>query len=167
MRKAMVSDVDTPLLINELREELRANLLPFWRSRSVDSRQGGFIGEMDAKGNVVDCAPKGLILNARLLWTFSALFRLTGDERDRHLAQRAHAYLRDHFRDEHRGGYHWEVDADDQVMDPLKRNRRDFFPVPDTRVRQTRFPLLGIGYKQRLPRFVRVLFFHPQTLPRP
>ena len=55
-------------------------------------------------------AGKGLILNARILWTFSAAARFTSDPQDRALADRAYDYLIDKFLDRDHGGYFWELD---------------------------------------------------------
>jgi mannobiose 2-epimerase len=101
--------------------ELRADLLPFWRERSVDHERGGFIAEMSNDGRVRTDAARGLVLNARLLWTFSALYRHTKDARDLELARRAHAYLEDRFRDREHGGYAWLVDSAGRPLPGAKK----------------------------------------------
>lgn len=103
--------------------ELEGNLLPFWRERSLDHRCGGFIGEMDIDGVVRDDAPRGLILNARLLWTFSALYRELGDPRDLTLARRAFDELETRFRDREHGGYVWRVG---RLGEPLDRSKKTY-----------------------------------------
>jgi mannobiose 2-epimerase len=107
--------------IASVREELWDNLLPFWRSRTVDGRWGGFIGQMSNDLRVQDDAPKGLILNARILWSFSAFYRHTQDERDRAVAKRAYEYLIEHFQDPQHGGYFWELDPAGNVLDDKKK----------------------------------------------
>lgn len=104
-----------------IRGELMNDILPFWRSRTVDERRGGFIGEMSNDLRIRDDAPKGLILNARLLWSFSAFYRHTRDERDRVLARRAYEYLITRFLDERHGGYFWELDSAGNVLDDKKK----------------------------------------------
>jgi mannobiose 2-epimerase len=108
-------------LAQSVRGELLEDILPFWRSRTVDERRGGFIGEMSNDLRVRDDAPKGLILNARILWSFSAFYRHTQDERDRALAQRAYEYLTEHFLDKRHGGYFWELDPAGAVLDDKKK----------------------------------------------
>lgn len=103
------------------RRELLEDILPFWRTRTRDERRGGFIGQMSNDLHVQADAPKGLILNARLLWTFCAVYRYTHDERDRALAQRAWKYLTGYFRDEQHGGYFWELDPSGAVLDGKKK----------------------------------------------
>ena len=63
-------------LQNEVQWELENNILPFWMNRMIDSEYGGFHGQITGNNQRVVHAPKGAILNARILWTFSAAYRL-------------------------------------------------------------------------------------------
>ena len=74
--------MDAPALREAIASELEGNLLPFWRERGLDRARGGFVAEIANDGTVGEDAPRGLILNSRLLWTFAALYRHLGDERD-------------------------------------------------------------------------------------
>jgi mannobiose 2-epimerase len=103
------------------RRELLEDILPFWRRHAVDQQRGGFIGQMSNDLRVQEDAPKGLILNARILWTFSAAYEFTKDHQDRALAQRAYEYLMDHFLDEEHGGYFWELGSNGAVLDDKKK----------------------------------------------
>ena len=87
----------------------------------MDERRGGFIGQMSNDLHVQDDAPKGLILNARILWTFSAAYAYTQDETDRTLARRAYDYLKNHFLDKEHGGYFWELHPNGTVLDDKKK----------------------------------------------
>jgi mannobiose 2-epimerase len=113
--------MDPKALRRAIAGELEDNLLPFWRDRSPDHERGGFIGEMSSDGVVRPDAPRGLILNSRLLWAFSALFRELGDARDLVLARRAFDVLDSSFRDRDNGGYVWRVDADGRPLDRSKK----------------------------------------------
>ena len=47
---------------------------------AVDEKYGGFYGKID-NDNIVDIdAPKGLVLNARILWAFSAAYNHTKEK---------------------------------------------------------------------------------------
>ncbi len=59
----------TDIFLQEVRECLTENILPYWL-RLKDPR-GGFYGEVAADGTVQYDAPRGVILNARLIWTFA------------------------------------------------------------------------------------------------
>jgi len=60
-------------LKKELKEELTHNILPFWMDKMTDDTNGGYYGQMTGKNLLVKNAPKGGILNARILWTFSSV----------------------------------------------------------------------------------------------
>ncbi|MBI4916633.1 MAG: AGE family epimerase/isomerase [Acidobacteria bacterium] len=109
--------------------ELRGNLLPFWRERSLDDAGGGFIAEMANDGTLRRDAARGLVLNARLLWTFAALHRELGEPCDRELACRAFDYIEAHFRDREAGGYHWRVDAGGRPLDRTKKTYGQAFAI--------------------------------------
>ncbi len=108
-------------LRDSIERELDGNLLPFWRERSFDHRGGGFVAEMALDGTIGRETPRGLILNARLLWTFSALYRERGDVRDLLLARRAYAYIEGFFRDRRHGGYMWRLGPDGSALDRTKK----------------------------------------------
>jgi mannobiose 2-epimerase len=116
-------------LAAKVRRELLEDILPFWRTRTLDQRRGGFIGGMSNDLRVQDDASKGLILNARILWTFSAAWRYTQDEQDRVLARRSYDYLMQHFLDEQCGGFFWELDATGNVLEDHKKVYGEAFCV--------------------------------------
>jgi cellobiose epimerase len=113
--------VDLRQLRDSIEQELRSNLLPFWRERSLDHVHGGFVAEMANDGSLNASASKGLILNARLLWTFSALYRELADMRDLALARRAFDCLETCFRDREYSGYVWHIGQDGSVQDSSKK----------------------------------------------
>ena len=104
-----------------VRNELENNLVPFWLERSVDSENGGFTGQMSNDGTIDPRAPKGLILNARILWTFSALYRFNKDNRYLDMARRAYDYLETYFWDRSQGGVFWQVDFQGHPLDNKKK----------------------------------------------
>ena len=59
-------------LEHELYDELTANILPFWENRMRDNERGGYYGKMTGENQLIADAPKGGILHARILWTFSS-----------------------------------------------------------------------------------------------
>ena len=109
--------------------ELEENLLPFWRERSLDETHGGFIAEMANDGTFRDDAARGLILNARLLWTFSTLFTELRDTRDLALACRAYEFLETTLRDRKNGGYLWHVAPDGHPLDGSKKTYGQAFAI--------------------------------------
>ena len=119
-----LEQTDVESRLNVYQEEAEAeleNILSFWMQHSLDKEQGGFIGQMDNKGNIVQDAPKGGVLNARILWTFSAAYRHTIREAYVEVADRAYLYLMQHFWDETYGGTYWSVDA---KANPLRTRKQ-------------------------------------------
>jgi mannobiose 2-epimerase len=99
---------------------VRGNLLAFWLKHDLDEARGGFHGALDRTGKPDLNADRSLVLNARLLWTFSAASRMFGDAGYRAAAKRAYDYL-EKFKDRaHWGGYVWSVDANGKVKDDHK-----------------------------------------------
>lgn len=97
------------------------NILSYWATRAVDDADGGFYGRLDAHDAVVAGAPKGAVLNARILWTFSAACNHAPDPARLALARRAYDYIRQHFVDQEFGGVYWTVDAQGAPLDTKKQ----------------------------------------------
>ena len=107
-------------LAAEVRTELTRDILPFWAERMQDGN-GGFHGRIDGEGRLVPDAPKGAILNARILWTFAAASRILCDPAWRTVADRAYAQIRDRFYDPVYGGIYWSLDAAGKPLDGKKQ----------------------------------------------
>ncbi|MCK5462763.1 MAG: N-acyl-D-glucosamine 2-epimerase, partial [Bacteroidales bacterium] len=73
---------------NKFHQEL-ADILTWWQDHAVDEKGDGFYGAADLEGNPVLDANKSCVLNARILWTFSAAAKLTGNEDYTEMAGRA------------------------------------------------------------------------------
>jgi mannobiose 2-epimerase len=107
-------------LARELRSELVGRILPYWSERVVDRVGGGFFGFIGADGAPDPDAPRGAILNSRILWTFSAAHRALGDPSLCVLADRAADVLRSRFLDPTHGGVYWAVDRAGRAVDDRK-----------------------------------------------
>lgn len=97
------------------------SILDFWVKNSVDTQQGGFVGKIDSEGVVHPNAEKGCVLNARILWTFSAAFNKFQNPVYHKLAERAYDYIQNHFRDQENGGVFWSVDATGKPLNTRKQ----------------------------------------------
>lgn len=102
------------------RAELAGNILPFWRDRVADRQRGGFHGAMDSEGRLMLEADRGVVLNTRILWTFSAAARLV-DPAWREPADWACDYLTAHFVDPAHDGLVWMVSADGRPVSARKQ----------------------------------------------
>lgn len=113
--------MDPQSLRKAIEAELEENLLPFWRQRVLDETGGGFIAEMTNDGELRPDAAKGLILNSRVLWTFSTLFAARREPEDLALACRAYEWMESTMRDRRNGGYLWRVDSQGNPLDGEKK----------------------------------------------
>lgn len=105
----------------EVEHELTTGILPFWMEKMADNVQGGFYGRIDGDDKLHADAPKGAILNARILWTFSAAYRLLRKPEYLETATRAKRYIIDKFYDKDFGGVHWSLSADGEPLDTKKQ----------------------------------------------
>ena len=105
----------------EMQDVLENNILPFWLEKMQDNENGGFYGRIDGSGVLHPDAEKGAILNARILWTFSAAYRVLEKKELLEVATRAKDYLVDHFIDPEYGGVYWSVDYKGEPLDTKKQ----------------------------------------------
>ena len=98
------------MMRDEMLDVLQNNILHFWQTKMVDHENGGFYGRIDNQGVLHPEAEKGAILNARILWTFSAAYRVLGLEEYLEMATYAKDYFLEHFIDKEYGGVYWSVD---------------------------------------------------------
>jgi mannobiose 2-epimerase len=105
----------------KVRTQLLAHLLPFWCGPAVDHEQGGWMAWLSNDLKVDRNQPKGLIVNSRLLWTFSATYRAYPEPIFRQMADRALSILMNDFWDQDYGGAFWQLDGTGRVLDDSKK----------------------------------------------
>ena len=119
--------------MSELRQrveaELLSDILPFWLKYAIDEEYGGFRGQIANDLTINPHAAKGIILNARILWTFSKAFSAYGDPVYLNAARRAYEYLVRFFWDNEFGGVYWMVDYQGNPFDTKKRIYGQAFTV--------------------------------------
>ena len=116
-------------MMAEMQDVLQNNILRFWLDKMQDHEHGGFYGRIDGNGVLHPEAEKGAILNARILWSFSAAYRVLSEEREERsevreyldAATRAYEYFIDHFIDKEYGGVYWSLDHKGQPLDTKKQ----------------------------------------------
>lgn len=104
----------------ELTTELQS-ILSYWSRYTVDDEKGGFYGSVSNSNRPDNTAPKGVVLNSRILWTFSAVYGISGDPTHLDLATRAFDYIVAHFIDKEYGGVYWSVDDRGQIHEDRKQ----------------------------------------------
>ena len=102
--------MDTKTMKQEMQDVLEQNILHFWQTKMIDRENGGFYGRIDGHEVLHPEAEKGAILNARILWTFSAAYRVLGKPEYLETATYAKDYFLEHCIDKEYGGVFWSID---------------------------------------------------------
>jgi cellobiose epimerase len=121
-----------PELLQNFKKELEAelkNILAYWMEYDIDEQFGGFIGRVDHFNKADMHADKGSVLNSRILWTFSAAYRLTKNPAYLKYAERAYNYFIEHFIDKKYRGVYWSVHYNGDPADKKKQVYAQSFAV--------------------------------------
>src|SRR5690554_1838302 len=113
---------------DEMSQELN-RILQFWKDETVDVQHGGFYGEITSSLEIRKAANKGLVLHARILWTFATAYRFHGQRSDLIMAERAYAYLLDYFWDKTHGGLYWMVSEQGVLVNRRKQIYGEAFAI--------------------------------------
>ena len=113
--------ISSKTMKQEMQDVVENNILRFWIDKMVDYENGGFYGRIDGNGVLHPEAEKGAILNARILWSFSAAYRVLRQPDYLEMATRAKDYFIEHFFDHEYGGVYWSVDYQGQPLDTKKQ----------------------------------------------
>ena len=109
----------TDRFFNETTDELKNGILRFWLA--LRDPHGGFFGEVNASGEIVPDAPRGVILNARIIWAFAAAYQWLPKPEYRNAAVAAGEWFLDHFVDSENGGVFWSVTSSGEPLDDKKQ----------------------------------------------
>jgi mannobiose 2-epimerase len=86
-----------------------SSILDWWMEHMLNKETGFFYGEISG-ANIPDAnAPIGLVLQSRILWTFSAAYNYTQNKVYLNFAHTAYKQLITQFYDKHYGGMFWSV----------------------------------------------------------
>ncbi len=104
-----------------MQDVVENNILRFWLDKMQDQENGGFYGRIDGEEVLHKDAEKGAILNARILWSFSAAYRVLKKPEYLEAATRAKQYIIEHFVDKEYGGVYWSLDYKGNPLDTKKQ----------------------------------------------
>lgn len=116
------------MLIKECKSELENHIIPFWDALR-DDENGGFYGQMDNDLVLDKKGTKGVILNSRILWFYSSVYRSIGGEKNLDNARHAYEFLRDKCVDRENGGVYWMMNYDGTVNDSMKHTYNQAFAI--------------------------------------
>jgi mannobiose 2-epimerase len=121
---------------NELRKyrgifenEMHNNILAFWMKYGVEKDSNGFYGAVDLENNPVLTANKTCVLNARILWTFSAAGKKYHGRGYEEIANKAYKVVTKDFADREHGGYFMELSSSNEVVIDIKHTYAQAFVI--------------------------------------
>lgn len=109
--------------------ELLDNILPYWMKNGVEKNGHGFYGAVDLNGDPVLTANKTSVLNARILWTFSAAALLYNNKEYAAIADKAYYVVTEDFEDKEFGGYYMELTSANKVANDIKHTYAQAFVI--------------------------------------
>lgn len=112
----------------EVYKELNQHIFPFW-SRLADYKNGGFYGYVGYDSTINKEAEKGVILNTRILWFFSAVYCLEKKNEALKLANHAYDFMLNKLFDDKYEGLYWSVDFKGQPVDDRKHIYNQAFGI--------------------------------------
>lgn len=116
------------MFIDEVRENLTQQIIPFWKALR-DERYGGFYGFYDFDLKLHKKAIKGVILNSRILWFFANAYTVIGDRECLDYAKHAYEFLKGYCLDKEYGGVYWSLDYKGNVEDSIKHTYNQAFAL--------------------------------------
>jgi mannobiose 2-epimerase len=105
----------------QVRAQLFDHILPFWCGPAVDHEQGGWMAWLSNDLQPDRTQSKGLIVNSRILWAFSAVHQVRPEAIYRQMADRAFDFVMNRFWDTQHGGAFWRLDDQGHVNDDAKK----------------------------------------------
>ena len=108
-------------LKQNMQDVLEQNILSYWIDHVTDKENGGYYGRIDGEDKVHPQAEKGAVMNARILWAFSAAYRVLRKPTYLEAATRAKEYFVEYFLDKENGGAYWSVDYKGNPLDTKKQ----------------------------------------------
>lgn len=96
------------------------SILKWWSEHMLDMENGGFLGSINNEG-FINNKEKGIVLNARICWTFAAASIHFLEKKYAEIAERAFVYIRDFFVDKKFGGVYWSVNEKGEMLDGKKQ----------------------------------------------
>ncbi|MCG6227087.1 AGE family epimerase/isomerase [Vibrio furnissii] len=117
--------------LNKFKNEIAAeaeHILDFWL-KFQDTNLGGFYCFADFVGNIDPEHDKAVLLHSRILWTFSAAYRVLKKEAYLQAAEHCYQFLVDKAIDKENGGVYWLLDKNGNVTDSQKHVYNQGFAI--------------------------------------
>ena len=117
----MISPVELETFSAQVEAHLFGHYLPFWCGPALDRENGGWMAWLSNDLKPDRSQPKGLIVNSRILWAFSAVHRVRPEPVYHEMAERAFNFVMNKFWDTQHGGAFWRLDDSGKLLDDSKK----------------------------------------------
>ena len=117
----MIKPAELENFSQRVSEHLFGHYLPFWCGPALDKKNGGWMAWLSNDLKPDRSKPKGLIVNARILWAFSAAHQTRPKPIYSEMAERAFDFVMEKFWDAKHGGAFWRLNDSGKVIDDSKK----------------------------------------------
>ena len=117
----MIQPEELQKFSTQVRAHLFRHILPFWAGPALDRENGGWMGWLTNDLKPDRSQAKGLIVNTRILWAFSAAYRARPEPLYQEMAGRAFDFVTTKFWDAQHGGAFWQLNDEGTVIDDSKK----------------------------------------------
>jgi mannobiose 2-epimerase len=118
-----------PNFATNVEAHLIGHILPFWCGSALDAEQGGWMAWLSNELKPDRSQPKGLIVNSRILWSFSAVYQARPEKQFQAMAKRAYEIVFSRFWDARYGGAFWRLSGDGRAIDDAKKTYGQAFYI--------------------------------------
>jgi mannobiose 2-epimerase len=125
----MIKSAEIEKFSEQVGEHLFGHYLPFWCGPALDPKNGGWMAWLANDLQPDRSKPKGLIVNARILWAFSAVYRVRPEPIFKTMAERAFDFVMNKFWDAKNGGAFWHLNDEGSVIDDSKKTYGQAFYI--------------------------------------
>ena len=125
----MTRPVELEKFSAQVSDHLFGHYLPFWCGPALDRENGGWMAWLSNDLKPDRSQPKGLIVNSRILWAFSAAHQVRPEPVYAEMAERAFDFVMNKFWDGRHGGAFWRLDDAGKVMDDSKKTYGQAFYI--------------------------------------
>jgi mannobiose 2-epimerase len=125
----MIKPAELENFSQRVSEHLFGHYLPFWCGPALDRKNGGWMAWLSNDLKPDRSKPKGLIVNTRILWAFSAAHQARSKPVYSEMAERAFDFVMEKFWDAKHGGAFWWLNDSGKVIDDSKKTYGQAFYI--------------------------------------
>ena len=113
------------ICLKEISEHLEKEIIPFWLKNGIDREYGGYLTSFDGKGKRMDDTDKYIIVQTRMIWGLSTLYKLFPENKEllKEARQGVEFFIKN-FYDNEFGGWFWRTKRNGEIIDDGKVTKK-------------------------------------------